>query len=477
MRIALTADAVRAAEAPLLAMLPDGTLMGRAAFGLAVEVDRHLRGASGRRVLVVAGTGDNAGDALHAGALLARRGARVEAIATGQTTHERGLAALRAAGGRLVRDLAEAHPRPDVVLDGVAGIGGRGGLRPDAAAVFARFAGVDVVAVDVPTGIGVDSGELPDQHVRAALTVAFGALKPAHLVEPAASACGRVVLVDIGLEPFAPAVTSLERNDVAALLPRPEVSAHKYTRGVVGVRAGSPQYPGAGLLALAGANNGLAGMVRHVDGSASLSGLVVARFPEVLGDGRAQAWVVGPGGGEHAAAMLDDGAASGVPLVVDADALRVLAERRAAGRPTTLPAGSVLTPHAGEAAALLGVDRAAVEAAPLRHARTLVAAHGCVVLLKGPRTLVAEPGGGVRANPTGNAWLGTAGAGDVLAGLVGALLAAGLPAFDAASVGAWLHGEAAVRAGVGGPVVAGDVAREIPHLLREIIAGTEQSDP
>jgi hydroxyethylthiazole kinase-like uncharacterized protein yjeF len=240
--------------------VPDGTLMARAAAGLAAAVVDLLGGAYGRRVLLLVGSGDNGGDALYAGALLARRGSAVEVVRLGSTVHEAGLAALRAVGGRVVAPGEAA--RPDVVVDGIVGIGGRPGLRDDAAAELARHEGVPVVAVDVPSGVSVDDGRLEGPHVRADLTVTFGTHKVAHLVDPAADACGAVLLVDIGLELPPAAVTALRPDDVAALLPRPRGADHKYTRGVVGLRTGAA-YPGAGLLSVAGAAIGLAGMVRY----------------------------------------------------------------------------------------------------------------------------------------------------------------------------------------------------------------------
>ena len=168
------------------------------------------------------------------------------------------------AGGRATRDLDDLDPRPDLVVDGIVGIGGRPGLRPDAVAALERFADVPVVAVDVPSGVDVDTGRVDGPHVRAALTVTFGTHKVAHLVDPASLASGALHLVDLGLDLGDPAVEALQPDDVRALLPRPGVDAQKYTRGVVGVRAGSDTYPGAALLAVAGANTGLVGMVRYV---------------------------------------------------------------------------------------------------------------------------------------------------------------------------------------------------------------------
>ncbi|MEO5711030.1 MAG: NAD(P)H-hydrate dehydratase [Nocardioidaceae bacterium] len=463
MRSAHTVEQVRAAESALLATLPEGALMQRAATGLAYAVLDLLGRAYGARVLLLVGSGDNGGDALFAGVLLAGRGVQVEALLLDpDRVHAEGVTALRDAGGRVVGSVTAAG-RPDVVVDGIVGIGGRGGLRDDAAAVVRSLPDVPVVAVDVPSGVDVDSGAVVGDHVTAAVTVTFGTHKVAHLVDPAAQACGAVHLVDLGLDLPAPAVTALQEDDVRALLPRPTQDAHKYTRGVVGVRAGSEQYPGAGVLCVSGAGAGLVGMVRYVGGAEDL---VRAKHPEVVvGAGRVQAWVIGSGGGADAeqalADSLADSLADGVPMVVDADGLTHVTG------PLGVPA--LLTPHAGELARMLGVEREEVEADQLRFAREAAQRYDAVVLLKGRHTLVATPAGDVRVTTVGPAWLATAGAGDVLAGLCGSLVAAGLDPFDAGSVGSWLHGAAAVVAGSGGPVTAPDVAAALPTLLRSLL--------
>ncbi len=454
--------------------LPQGALMQRAAAGLAHAVLDLLRGTQvdqptyGRRVLLLVGGGDNGGDTLYAGARLAARGCAVEAVLLSDRAHGGGLAALRAAGGRVVP--AGCAHAPDVLLDGIVGIGGRAGLRDAARDELARHPGIPVVAVDTPSGVDVDAGTLAgtvldDDHVRADVTVTFGTLKACHLVDPAAQACGAVHLVDLGLDADLPepVLEALQPADVAALLPQPDRDAQKYSRGVVGVRAGSATYPGAGLLSVAGAACGLAGMVRYV-GDEAVGDRVREAHPEVVGAGRVQAWVVGSGSGDGAAGTLAEALADEVPLVVDADALVHL--------PAPAPAHAVLTPHAGELARLLDVERAAVEARPLEHVRAAVERYGCTVLLKGRHTLVASPGRPVRATTTGTPWLATAGAGDVLGGLVGALLAAGLEPHDAASVGSWLHGAAATWAADGGPLRALEVAHVIPEVVRDLLRGT-----
>jgi hydroxyethylthiazole kinase-like uncharacterized protein yjeF len=467
MRSAHTVEEVRRAEGELMARLPEGALMQRAAAGLAHAVLDHLGSGYGRAVLLLVGSGDNGGDALFAGALLARRGVAVEAaLLRPDRVHPAGLAALRRDGGRVVASADAAH-RPDLVVDGIVGIGGSGPLREDAARAVAALEGVPFVAVDVPSGVGVDDGTVAGPHVAAALTVTFGTHKVAHLVDPAARAAGVVHLVDIGLDLPAADVTALQARDVARLLPRPGPAAHKYTRGVVGVRAGSDRYPGAGVLCVAGASVGLAGMVRYApvaerDGAAARA--VLAAHPEVVvGEGRVQSWVVGSGGGERAREALSRSLEDGVPVVVDADGLDHVTA------PFDVPV--LLTPHAGELARMLGIGREEVEAEQLRHARAAAERYDAVVLLKGRRTLVAAPDGRVRVNSSGGPWLATAGSGDVLAGMCGALVAAGLDPFDAGSAGAWLHGAAATRAagGRGGPVTAPQVAAAVPLVSRELL--------
>ncbi|WP_406330584.1 NAD(P)H-hydrate dehydratase [[Kitasatospora] papulosa] len=483
MRHAYSVKTVRAAERALMERLPEGALMQRAAAGLAVACCDLLRRNGrvyGSRVLLLVGSGDNGGDTLYAGARLARRGAGVRALLTSpDKVHRQAMAALLAAGGQVLGGPPLGALGPvDLVVDGITGIGGRGGLRPEAAElVRAVTAGhVPVLAVDLPSGVEADTGEVLGEAVHADATVTFGTYKPGLLVDPAAGHAGALRLVDIGLAeelPDRPDLEALQYADVAALLPVPDAGSDKYRRGVVGVAAGSERYPGAAVLAVAGALRGGAGAVRYAGPGADA---VIARFPETLVHpgppskaGRVQAWVAGPGlGGSSASAeAVADVLAADVPVLVDADGLRLM--DAAAVRART--AATVLTPHAGEAAALLGVGREEVEAGRLAAVRELAARYRATVLLKGSTTLVAEPGDApVRVNPTGTSWLATAGSGDVLSGLAGSLLAAGLAPRDAASVGAYLHGLAARRAADGAPVAAQDVADAVPAAWRDVLA-------
>ncbi|NEB48996.1 NAD(P)H-hydrate dehydratase, partial [Streptomyces sp. SID339] len=360
--------------------------------------------------------------------------------------------------------------RAGLVVDGIVGIGGRGGLREDAARLVAAVRDAVVVAVDLPSGVDADTGEVHGDAVRADVTVTFGAYKPGLLIDPGREYAGVVRLVDIGLAPAdlgRAEAEALQFADVERLLPVPGGESDKYRRGVVGIVAGSERYPGAAVLAVAGALRGGAGAVRYVGPAADA---VIARFPETLVStgppskaGRVQAWVVGPGLGEDAE-RLGEVLAADVPVLIDADGLRLAGERDVRER----RAPTLLTPHAGEAAALLGVAREEVEAGRLSAARELARRYGATVLLKGSTTLVASGEGPVRVNPTGTPWLATAGSGDVLSGLAGSLLAAGLDARDAGSVGAYLHGLAGRYASEGAPVGAHDVANAIPAVWREV---------
>ncbi|WP_016909723.1 NAD(P)H-hydrate dehydratase, partial [Streptomyces xiaopingdaonensis] len=365
-----------------------------------------------------------------------------------------------------------------LAVDGIVGIGGKGGLRPAAVELvdLVEAAGVPVVSVDLPSGVDADTGEIPGAAVSADATVTFGTYKPGLLVDPGADRAGALRLVDIGLDPYLPEepeVEAVQHADVAGLLPQPAAESDKYRRGVVGVVAGSERYPGAAVLAVAGALRGGAGAVRYVGAAADA---VIARFPETLVSagpphraGRVQSWAVGPGLGEdrevrqRVGEVLD----SDVPVLVDADGLRLMdrdALRDRAGRGLA----TLLTPHAGEAAALLGEQRERVEAERLGAARRLAAETRATVLLKGSSTLVADPEGGpVRVNATGTGWLATAGTGDVLSGLAGSLLATGLPAREAASAGAYLHGLAGRYAPV--PPGASEVAAALHDAWREVL--------
>ncbi|MGY1811833.1 NAD(P)H-hydrate dehydratase [Blastococcus sp. SYSU D00820] len=471
-----TAGEVRAAEAPLLAAGPEGALMQRAATGLATVCLRLLGRAHGTRVTALVGAGDNGGDALFAGAFLARRGARVTAVLLDPgRAHAAGLAALRRAGGRVVVAGAGATglDRADLVLDGIVGIGGRGGLRPAAAALVEEAAtgpGL-MVAVDVPSGVDADTGAVPGAAFPAQHTVTFGAVKPGLVVGEGRGHAGVVHLVDIGLDLPAPRTRQLTDADVAALVPAPSSDDDKYSRGVVGIVAGSATYPGAAVLCTGAALRTRPGLVRYA-GTAGDG--VRAAWPEAIvtdgrpGDaGRVQAWVVGPGMGtdDDARSVLAEVLATDLPVLLDADALTMAAQAPDLVRGRAAP--TVLTPHDREYARFgreVGDDR-------IGAARRLAGDLGAVVLLKGDATVVAGPDGAAFVNGTGTPWLATAGTGDVLSGIAGALLATGLPPERAAAAAAHLHGRAGQLAAAAGPLIAGDLVRRLPETLARVRGG------
>ena len=478
-------EKVRAAERALMGEVPDGALMQRAAAGLASVCVTLLGRVYGARVVVLAGSGDNGGDALYAGQRLAARGARVTAILTAARHHEAGLDALRRAGGRVSEDPAVLDGA-DLIIDGMLGIGGRGGLREPQAGYAARVADAPgtVVAVDLPSGIDADTGRVDGPAVRADVTVTFGTYKPGLFADPAASHVGVLERVDIGLGPHVPEpdLLAYQAADVAQLLPHRSAESDKYRSGVLGLVAGGPRFTGAAVLACGGAVRGGAGMVRFASVEQAVAGVRAAwpeavttvirpgRGEDVLAAGRVQAWAIGPGigTGDDATALLTAVLGTDVPVLVDADGLTVLAENRELLEGRSAP--TVLTPHAGELVRLLGdgTDRSQVEAARIEHVRRAAVDLGCVVLLKGSTTLVAESGHPVRANATGTPRLATAGTGDVLTGLIGALLAAGVPAADAAAAGAYLHGLAGRLAAEGAPIGAHDVVNALPDAFRSV---------
>ncbi|HYO84865.1 MAG TPA: NAD(P)H-hydrate dehydratase [Dermatophilaceae bacterium] len=517
---------VRAAEAAAMARLPEGELMARASRALARLVSGRLDPRGSDVVVVLVGPGNNGGDALFAAALLARTDlpGRLSCVLTFPRAHAGGLAAVRAAGIPVLDaaadpDLALAElSRADLVLDGIAGIGGRPGLPPQVARlVEAVPESAYVVAVDLPSGLD-PAGEVSGPVcLPADQTVTFGVAKPVHVLVTA-PLCGEVRIVDIGLDVAGMPTPSAERllpADVPALWPVPGPADDKYRRGVLGVVAGGEGYSGAALLTVLAAVCAGAGMVRYV-GPPTPSGLIRAQVPEVVhgaptGSQRVQAWVVGPGldpaevtpAGRAQSDATRAALAGDLPCVVDAGGLDLLDGPRPAAGAVTL-----LTPHAGELARLLTrldaagrrgsgrighgvghaagqgggshrrggrsgpVDVADVQARPVEFARRAADLLHATVLLKGSTTLVVPPsatGLPIRAQADAPAWLATAGAGDVLAGLVGMLLAAGLDPLNAGSLAALVHGLAAHQANPGGPIRAMRVAQAIPKVVAGVL--------
>jgi ADP-dependent NAD(P)H-hydrate dehydratase / NAD(P)H-hydrate epimerase len=445
---------VRAAEDALLARIPAAALMRRAAFGLANRTAAMLAertgGVSGRHVALLVGAGNNGGDALWAGAYLRRRGVGVTAILLSpDRAHPQGLAALRRAGGRISEQLPDhAH----LVLDGIVGLSGRGGLRLVAARLVEAIQ-APIIAVDSPSGVDPDTGTTDGPAVTATETVTFGARKPVHLLTP--WRCGPVHLVDIGLcaELGEPDLRVLTPAEIGAQWPVPGPTSDKYTQGVVGIAAGSADYPGAAVLCAGAAVLATSGMVRFAGTAADA---VRARWPEVVATGsvsdagQVQAWAVGPGLGTGTASrqVLAHVLAAGVPVVADADAITLLARHPELADSRDPDTPLVLTPHDREFERLTGkapgTDRVAA-------ARNAARRFDAVLVLKGNTTIIAVPDGQVLVNPARSSWPATAGSGDVLTGVLGALLAARLAPATAAAAAVHAQELAATLAAHGCP--------------------------
>ena len=476
------------------------TLMDRAGHAVARAAVALAGGRYGRRVTVVCGAGNNGGDGFVAARLLHSWGVAVSVVAVGGTTtrepaasarraaEEAGVRVLPLAGDVLARELA----RSDAAVDAIVGIGFRGPARAEVATAIGTLdaSACPVLAVDVPSGLEGDGGATSGPLVHADATVTFGALKTGLVAAPAAT--GPVEVADIGFPPdlVPDGLGLVETVDVAGLLPRRDRVAHK-REAVVVVIGGSRTMPGAVALAASAAMRGGAGLVQIAVPACILpvvEALVpVATFlplPETPegaiadGDGalaealgRAHAVVLGPGAGRDpitSAWIRATLATLGAPAVLDADGLAAFV-----GHPLAAgPAGLVLTPHAGECLRLLGPDDPHPDADRIGAARALAARTGAATLLKGAGTVVATADGRATVNPTGGPELATAGTGDVLAGLIGALLARGRSPRDAAVAGAYVHGLAGERVAetLGEGATASDVVAAIPAAIAEVRA-------
>lgn len=462
-------------------------LMLRAGTAAAREI--RARYPSARRVAVLCGGGGNGGDGYIVAMQLALSGRTIRVGTVSQDEPEgdaewaRNLARLDGvtfASGTY--GMGGALEGAEVVVDAMLGIGASGEPRERVAFAIGKAAtlGVPIVALDVPSGVDASTGEVAGVAVRADVTVAFGATKLGLLVEPGRSCAGEIVVAPIGVDP-AGGVATLVGEESASLLPKASSSGSKYDRGTVLVVAGSPGMTGAAVLAARAAQRGGAGMVRIcIDERAA--GAVAAHVVEQLVVplprrpaealeaisglvGRAQAIVLGPGlGRSRSRTELVEGVLGlDLPVILDADGLHALGQRPEAL--TRRTAATVITPHAGEAARLLGGTSAEVAAHRLASVRTLARRSGHPVLLKGSDTLVASPDGRLSVRAGTCDALGTAGSGDVLSGLIGALLARGLEPHDAAALGAWLHVDAGIRAVAAHPgrVL---VAADLPDAIR-----------
>ena len=507
----LGSSAMRAADAAAIrGGTPSLELMESAARALVEELCARYPGW--RRVVVLCGPGNNGGDGLAAARLLAGRGVAAAVFTLSDPAAYRGDAAENAKrarayglelsplprrGGRagLVRALSDS----DGAVDALFGTGlSRGLSGPAASAVgVLNRSSRPVVAADLPSGLSADSGAILGPCVRADLTVAFAAPKLCHVFFPARQRCGTVVVRDIGISRrvlgrVAGKLERVEPQDVRRLLPARSLDAHKGDFGRLAVIAGSRGKTGAAILCARAALRAGAGLVT-VFCPESLEEAVVTALPEAMTRGfeekrGALAGKAGPDllealeGFDAAAAGPGLGTAPGtaaaveqlvrgaeLPLVADADFLNVFAGR--AARLARRSAPTVLTPHPGEAARLLGVTGQEVQADRARAASELSRRTRAVVVLKGAGTLTAAPGGRICANPTGTPLLATAGSGDVLTGAIGAFLAGGLPAREAAYAGVYLHGYAAEllagRLGDAGLLTA-DLADALPLARRAL---------
>lgn len=443
----LTAEAMRAAEAEAIARgATVETLMDRAGHAIAEAVWRL---GGGSAVLVLCGPGNNGGDGYVAARALAERGIAVRVAAAGEPRTD---AARHARGfwSRPVDALADAAPAP-VLIDALFGTGLSRPPGEEIARPLRRLADAArlSVAVDVPSGVGTDDGAVLGILPVFDVTLALGAAKPAHLLQPSARHCGAVRVLDIGV-PAATGDSVIARPTLVA----PDADAHKYSRGMVAVIAGA--MPGAAALASEAALRSGAGYVLLLGEGAEHVPHAIVRKPwsgEALAEKRIGAVLVGPGLGREgdAAARLDAVIASTHPLVIDGDALHLLGDRRL-GKVSRRAAVTVLTPHAGEFTSMFGKVDNKAEAA-----RTAARRAGCFVVFKGADTVIAAPDGQLRFAGPASSWLSTAGTGDVLAGTIAAMLAGGQGTpLDQVAAGVWLHAEAARR--LGGAFLADDLA-------------------
>jgi ADP-dependent NAD(P)H-hydrate dehydratase / NAD(P)H-hydrate epimerase len=448
----LTAAEMRDAEAAAIAAgTPVETLMDRAGTAAAEAIWRY---AGPLPTLVLCGPGNNGGDGYVIARELRARGVDVRVAALSEPRSDAARWA-RDGWGASVETLGEAAPAP-LLVDALFGTGLARPLDASVSDALLRFAAAAAVtiAVDLPSGVATDDGRILSPAPDCGLTVTFATLKPSHLLQPAARHMGRIAVADIGIAAES-RLSCLTRPH----LPAPGPDDHKYRRGYVAVLAG--EMPGASALSAAAAARGGAGYVRLV-AEAPVPGLPAALVQATgdpaafLSDPRVGAIVAGPGlgRGPGARSRLDLALGAGRPLVLDADALVLVdaAALRGLDRP-------IVTPHAGEFARLFGD----LPGSKVEQARAAAARSGAVLVYKGADTVLADPDGRAAIAPAAPAWLASAGTGDVLAGIIAAMRARGLPPFEAACAGVWLHGEAARR--IGGPLIADDLLTHLPAAL------------
>ncbi|MGQ0559581.1 MAG: NAD(P)H-hydrate dehydratase [Sphingosinicella sp.] len=450
----LTAAEMRAAEAEAIAAgTPVESLMERA--GLAAA--RAIRAYAGPMpALVLCGPGNNGGDGYVIARALEAAGADVRVAAAGDPASEAARAAASHWDGPEV-SISRVAPA-QMLVDALFGTGLKRPLDDKLAArLNALAAAAEVrVAVDLPSGAATDDGRLLSPVPDFDLTITFQTLKPSHLLQPAARHMGRVVVADIGI------VAASQLHEIGPpRLRAPGPDDHKYSRGYVAILAG--EMPGASALAASAAMQAGAGYVRlFADSPVTSLPNAVVQTPGVsfTPDPRIGALLIGPGlgTGMYARKSMDKALAAGAPLVLDADALKLLADYK----PPSWTQPPILTPHAGEFAPLFG----ATKGSKVERTRTAAAKSGAVVVHKGPDTVVAAPDGR-SAIGSASHWLASAGTGDVLAGIIAALRAQGMEPFDAACGGIWLQARAADLAGPA--LIADDLLTHLPAAVRECL--------
>jgi len=496
----LSAEEARTCDARTIsAGTPGLVLMKRAAAAVAREAARAIAVRPDRagRVVVLAGPGNNGGDGFEAARLLhaARSASGIETLLLGEPDRLTGDAKATyhrlVQSGLPVRPVAagsdlEALRSATLVVDALFGTGLARPVAEDSlaarAVALASTGRAFVVAVDVPSGLSGDRDDVPGPAVRADVTVTFGTPKRCHVFPPAAGLCGRIFVADIGLlppegEPPAGQPETIVASDVAPLFPPRVASSHKGSYGHLLVAGGADGFRGAPALAARAAHRSGAGLVTVAAPEAVRSAVHVlspetTTVPPDEDPSPYDALAVGPGLGrsEAAAGLLARLVATPRPAVFDADALNLAGEATFFARRS---APTILTPHPGEAGRLLGTDAAAVNADRVASARRLAERSGAVVVLKGFRTVVADPSGRAALVLAGNPGMASGGTGDVLTGIAGAFLARGLGAWDAAAAAALLHGAAGdLAAGAAGEeaLIASDVTAFLGPafgLLRE----------
>jgi len=500
-------------RATIAAGTPGWTLMQRAGQGATqVLLDAFPR-LRRKRVVIVCGKGNNGGDGYVIARALKKRGVAVEVFLLGEEKRVEGDAALalrswRRAGGRIrplhtAADIATLQQRLEgavCAVDAIFGTGLKGDVMGPAADVITLLnaCGVPLFAVDIPSGLDSDTGFALGCAVQAEVTATFACPKIGQVVHPGSDHCGRLAVIDIGIDDEAlarvePRTVLLDADRVAALVPRREPTAHKGDCGHVLIIAGGRGKTGAAMLAARAAARAGSGLVTAAVAASQqplVAGGLLEAMTDILADtdgeigfdasGLARVVrdrdviVCGPGIGTGDGARATVAwllAQSDKPLVLDADGLNCLAAMLRGSSPPAARASRdlVLTPHPGEMARLSGRSTAEVQRDRLGIARSFAAAHDCVLVLKGAGTVIAAPDGRAAVNSTGNPGMASGGMGDVLAGVIGALIGQGLSAFDAASVGVYLHGLAADMAAADlGTIglLASDVIEALPRAIR-----------